>query len=45
SKTDYQADAWKYTPNGTCLTTSSKTSPTGYGQLAAFVANKPAKMK
>lgn len=33
------ADAWKYVPAGTCEKTASPTSPTGFGQLAAF---KPA---
>ena len=36
SKKDYQANSWKSVPAGTCLTTVSKTSPTGFGQLAAF---------
>ena len=43
SKTDYQSSAWKYVPTGTCTKTASKTSPTGFGQLAAFMAKKPAK--
>lgn len=43
SKSDYQANAWKHVPAGTCIKTPSKTSPTGYGQLAAFTAKKPAK--
>ena len=43
SKTDHQANAWKYVPTGTCTKTESKTSSTGYGQLAAFMAKKPAK--
>lgn len=38
SKLDYQADAWKLVPAGTCEKTASKTSPTGFGQLAAFKA-------
>lgn len=38
SKTDYQADAWKYVPAGTCEKTASTTSPTGFGQLQAFKA-------
>ena len=42
SKTDYQANAWKYVPAGTCTTMPSKTSPTGFGQLAAFTP-KPTK--
>jgi uncharacterized membrane protein len=45
SKRDYQADAWKYVPAGTCVKTKSMTSPTGHGQLAAFVAQAPAKAK
>lgn len=44
AKTDHQANAWKYVPAGTCAKTESRTSPTGYGQLVAFVA-KPAKSK
>ena len=36
SKQDHQANAWKSVPAGTCLKTVSKTSPTGFGQLAAF---------
>lgn len=42
SKTDSQANAWKYVPAGTCLKTASTTSPTGFGQLAAFTG-KPRK--
>lgn len=38
SKVDYQTDAWKMVPTGTCKETVSKTSPTGFGQLAAFKA-------
>jgi uncharacterized membrane protein len=40
STADYQGDAWKYVPAGTCEKTASPTSPTGFGQLAAF---RPAK--
>lgn len=40
AKSDHQANAWKYMPAGTCTTTASKTSPTGFGQLAAFTAAK-----
>lgn len=40
SRTDYQADAWKLVPAGTCEKTESKTSPTGHGQLVAFTAKK-----
>lgn len=36
SKTDYQGNAWKLVPAGTCLETDSPTSPTGKGQLNAF---------
>ncbi|MFK7606859.1 MULTISPECIES: DUF2282 domain-containing protein [unclassified Pseudomonas] len=38
AKTDYQANAWKLVPKGTCEKTASTTSPTGYGQLAAYNA-------
>jgi uncharacterized membrane protein len=38
STVDYQGDAWKYVPAGTCEKTASPTSPTGFGQLAAFKA-------
>ncbi len=37
SKKDYQGDAWKLVPKGSCEKTASPTSPTGFGQLAAFV--------
>ncbi|MCX9156845.1 DUF2282 domain-containing protein [Niveibacterium sp. 24ML] len=40
SKVDYQADAWKYVPKGTCEKTASPTSATGFGQLKAFKAKK-----
>ena len=36
SRTDYQADAWKYVPAGTCVKLASPTSPTGFGQLTPF---------
>jgi len=36
SKVDYQGNAWKSVPSGTCTKTMSKTSSTGFGQLAAF---------
>jgi uncharacterized membrane protein len=42
SKQDHQANSWKAVPAGTCLKTASKTSPTGFGQLAAFTP-KPRK--
>ena len=38
AKVDYQANAWKYVPEGTCTEMPSKTSPTGFGQLAEFKA-------
>jgi uncharacterized membrane protein len=38
SKVDYQANAWKLVPQGTCEQMASPTSPTGKGQLAAFTA-------
>ncbi len=44
SKSDYQTNAWKYVPAGTCEKTASRTSPTGHGQLVAFTA-KPAKSR
>lgn len=40
SKMDYQANAWSLVPKGTCGKTTSKTSPTGMGQLAAFTPKK-----
>jgi len=36
SKVDYQGNAWKMVPTGTCEETVSKTSSTGFGQLEAF---------
>ena len=42
SKMDYQANAWKLVPKGTCVKTESKTSPTEYGQLEAFKAKAKA---
>ena len=38
AKMDYQANAWKLVPKGTCATTESKTSPTGFGQMSEFKA-------
>ena len=38
SKVDYQANSWKLVPKGTCEKTASPTSPTGFGQLAAYKA-------
>ncbi|QXP82635.1 DUF2282 domain-containing protein [Methylococcus sp. Mc7] len=40
SKTDYQGNAWKYVPQGTCEKTASPTSPTGFGQLQEFKEQK-----
>ena len=40
SRIDYQGNAWSQVPKGTCETTVSKTSPTGFGQLAAFKEKK-----
>ena len=36
SKTDFQSNAWKLVPKGTCGETKSETSATGFGQLTAF---------
>ncbi|KUJ00327.1 BufA1 family periplasmic bufferin-type metallophore [Vibrio sp. MEBiC08052] len=36
AKTDYQGDAWKFVPKGTCMEMKSETSPTGHGLLKAF---------
>jgi uncharacterized membrane protein len=40
AKMDHQANAWKLVPKGTCEKTASPTSPTGFGQLAAFTEKK-----
>lgn len=40
SKVDHQANAWSLVPKGTCEKTASTTSPTGFGQMAAFTAKK-----
>ena len=40
SKTDFQGNAWKLVPTGTCEKTTSSTSPTGFGQLKEFTAKK-----
>jgi uncharacterized membrane protein len=37
---DYQGNAWKKVPAGTCEKTASMTSPTGMGQLKAFTEKK-----
>ncbi|MGL4494782.1 MAG: BufA1 family periplasmic bufferin-type metallophore [Beijerinckiaceae bacterium] len=36
SKVDYQGNAWKMVPKGSCGKMASKTSPNGFGQMAAF---------
>jgi uncharacterized membrane protein len=38
AKVDYQGNAWKLVPAGTCEKVASPTSPTGHGQLMAFKA-------
>ncbi len=38
SKTDFQANAWKKVPAGSCEKMASKTSPSGFGMLKAFEA-------
>ncbi|MCC7225861.1 MAG: DUF2282 domain-containing protein [Burkholderiaceae bacterium] len=40
SKIDHQGNAWSLVPKGTCEKTVSKTSPTGFGQLAEFKEKK-----
>lgn len=40
SKMDHQGNAWSLVPKGTCEKTVSKTSPSGYGQLAEFKEKK-----
>jgi uncharacterized membrane protein len=40
AKIDYQGNAWKLVPKGSCEQTASPTSPTGFGQLAAFKEKK-----
>ena len=36
STKDYQSNAWKLVPAGTCMDMKSQTSPTGHGKLEAF---------
>lgn len=36
SKVDYQSNAWKLVPAGSCNKMESESSPTGFGQLKAF---------
>ncbi len=38
SKVDYQSNAWKMVPAGTCEKTASPSSPTGFGQLHEYRA-------
>jgi len=40
SKVDHQGNAWSFVPKGTCAQVASRTSPTGFGQLAAFKEKK-----
>lgn len=40
AKKDYQGNAFKLVPAGTCEKTASPTSPTGFGQLAEFKEKK-----
>ncbi|MBT9519732.1 MAG: DUF2282 domain-containing protein [Dechloromonas sp.] len=40
SKIDHQGNAWSLVPKGTCEKTVSKTSPSGFGQLAEFKEKK-----
>lgn len=40
SKTDYQGNAWSLVPKGTCEKMTSKTSPTGFGQMKEFKEKK-----
>lgn len=40
SKIDQQGSVWLQVPSGTCLKMKSSTSPTGFGQLAAFADKK-----
>lgn len=40
SKADYQGNAWKFVPAGTCGKTASLTSSSGFGQLKEFKEKK-----
>lgn len=40
SRKDYQGNAWKMLPSGTCEKTPSPSSPTGYGQLHEFTEKR-----
>lgn len=37
---DHQGNSWKYVAKGTCEKMSSKSSPTGFGQLKEFKEKK-----
>lgn len=36
SKRDFQGNAWKLVPKGTCTTIETPSSPTGFGQLGEY---------
>lgn len=40
SKVDFQGNAWKLVPQGTCEKTASRTSPTGFGSLKEYKERK-----
>lgn len=40
AKVDYQGNAWKHVPTGTCEKMASPKSPTGFGQMMAFKEKK-----
>ncbi len=40
SKIDFQGNAWKLVPKGSCEKMASRTSTTGFGQLKAFSEKK-----
>ncbi len=40
SKADYDGQAWKYVPAGTCTKMTSKNSPSQHGQLKPFAGKK-----
>ncbi|THF63308.1 BufA1 family periplasmic bufferin-type metallophore [Pseudothauera rhizosphaerae] len=40
AKMDYQGNAWKFVPKGTCEQMKSPASPTGQGQLMPFQEKK-----
>lgn len=40
SKVDFQGNSWSLVPKGTCDKTTSKTSPTGFGQAKEFKEKK-----